>query len=383
MDDPVRQEIAALTDHDWAIREDAAIRLGRLKDPRAIEPLVGALRDPDRSVREAAIEALLAIGSPSTTAVCACLADPDLTVQESASRILASIADAEALDSLVAALNSSDWIVRMYIAKALGRLSDPRAVAPLLELLQDPVKTVREEASAALVAIGRPAVPHLIEALTHPDWMVRLRAIESLKMIRPPEAVPALITLAFHDPDSTIREDAVRALGVSGDERAVEPLITIVTQQPKLRLAAIEALGWIGDRRAVPVLSEVIQKTPTSALPTFADCAPPQDPILLEQIAAIRALGMIDDDTALPILATALTYAPTRQAAAEALARFGRRAVPWLRRALSGATDDSSRQLARQLLASLQSPIDDGRRRTASDASPAMVINRRTGRDSV
>jgi HEAT repeat protein len=383
MDDPVSQEIAALTDHDWAVREDAAIRLGRLKDPRAVKPLVAALRDPDRSVREAAVEALLAIGPPSTTAICACLADPDLTVQESASKILASIADAEALAPLVSALNSSDWIVRMYAAKALGRLNDPRAVMPLRGLLQDPVKTVREEASAALVAIGRPAVPPLIESLAHPDWMVRLRAVESLKMIRPPEAVPALIALGFHDPDSAVREDAVRALGVIGDKRAVEPLITIVTQQPRFRLVAIEALGVIGDRRAVPVLIEIIQKAPTSAPPAIADCATPQDPTLLEQIAAVRALGMIDDDTSLPILATALTFSPTRREAAEALARFGRRAVPWLQRVLRGATDDSTHRLARQLLASLQSPIDDGHRRTVTPASPAMAINRRTGRDIV
>lgn len=385
MEDPVLQEIAALTDHDWAVREDAAIRLGRLKDPRAIGPLVTTLRDPDRSVREAAIQALLAIGSPSTAAVCACLADPDLTVQESASKILASIADAEALVPLLSALNSSDWIVRMYAAKALGRLNDPRVVVPLLRLLQDPVRTVREEASAALVTMGHLAVPPLIEALAHSDWMVRLRAIESLRMIRAPEAVPALLMRVCHDPDSAIREDAVRALGVIRDERAVEPLITVVTQQPKLRLAAIEALGVIGDRRAVPVLIEIARQTTASgsSLSSIVDGVLPPDSTLLEQNAAVRALGMIGDDSSLPILATALTCAATRQEAAQALFRFGHRAVPWLQGILRGAADASTHHLARRLLASLQGPVDDACWGTASTVSPAIVINRRAQRDIV
>ncbi|MCS6897502.1 MAG: HEAT repeat domain-containing protein, partial [Nitrospira sp.] len=76
MDDPVSQQIAALSDHDWVVREDAAVRLGQFKDPRAVEPLVATLRDPDRAVREAAIDALRAIGPPSTMAVSVCLTDP-------------------------------------------------------------------------------------------------------------------------------------------------------------------------------------------------------------------------------------------------------------------------------------------------------------------
>ena len=40
MTDPVVEQIAALRDEDWAIREEAAVLLGRFKDPRAVSPLV-------------------------------------------------------------------------------------------------------------------------------------------------------------------------------------------------------------------------------------------------------------------------------------------------------------------------------------------------------
>ncbi|MBH0186110.1 MAG: HEAT repeat domain-containing protein [Nitrospira sp.] len=72
MADPVAEHIIALRDEDWAIREDAAARLGSLKDSRAVCPLISSLRDHDRSVREAAIGALTAIGAPAVPALGEC-----------------------------------------------------------------------------------------------------------------------------------------------------------------------------------------------------------------------------------------------------------------------------------------------------------------------
>ena len=61
MADAVAEQIAALKDEDWAIREEAAMALGTFRDPRAVGPLVCLLRDADRAVRQAAIGALTAI----------------------------------------------------------------------------------------------------------------------------------------------------------------------------------------------------------------------------------------------------------------------------------------------------------------------------------
>ena len=58
MSDRVLEEIAALKDEDWALREEAATLLGDFRDPRAVGPLVEALHDEDRAVREAATTAL-------------------------------------------------------------------------------------------------------------------------------------------------------------------------------------------------------------------------------------------------------------------------------------------------------------------------------------
>ncbi|MDH4237223.1 MAG: HEAT repeat domain-containing protein [Nitrospira sp.] len=351
MNDPVAEHIAALRDEDWAIREDAAARLGSLKDPRAVCPLVSSIRDQDRSVREAAIAALTSIGAPAVPALGECLADPELTVQEAASAALAAIADSRVLDQLMRALRSPDWIVRMHAAKALGRIQDPGSIQSLTPLLQDRVKAVREEASSALAAIGESAIPALLESLAHQDWLVRLHAVESLGKSKSRHAVAPLLSALFNDADSAVREDAVRALGQIGDPQAVDYLLTAM-KEPRLRTPAVEALGQIGDRKAVPPLIDVVKGDhPPAAAGAIEGCGDRWSEEAVTQAAAVRALGTIGDESALPTLAAALGSTFTRAEAAAALARFGQKSIPWLLPLLTGSPDDNVRYHVKETLA--------------------------------
>jgi HEAT repeat protein len=47
---------------DGHVREAAAEALGQIRDARAVEPLIAALKDPYANVRKAAAEALEALG---------------------------------------------------------------------------------------------------------------------------------------------------------------------------------------------------------------------------------------------------------------------------------------------------------------------------------
>jgi HEAT repeat protein len=349
--DPVAEQIAALRDEDWAIREEAATFLGDLKDPRAVTPLVSILRDRDRSVREAAIGALASIGESAVPAVGACLADPELSVQEAASAILASIADVRVLDPVMRSLRSPDWIVRMHAAKALGRIKEPGSVASLIPLLQDKVKAVREETATALAAIGEPAIPALLDTLTHQDWLVRLHAVESLGKTKSEKAVGPLLSALFNDGDSAVREDVVRALGDLGHPQAVEFLLTAM-KEPGLRTLSVEALGRIGDRRAVPVLIEVVTgANPPAVTRAVAGCGDRWNEEVITQAAAVRALGAIGDESALPTLVAALEPTFTRTEAAAALARFGSKVIPLLLPLLTGPRDENIRYHVKETLA--------------------------------
>ncbi|NOT23620.1 MAG: HEAT repeat domain-containing protein [Nitrospiraceae bacterium] len=351
MADAVAEQIAALRDEDWAIREEAAMMLGTLRDPRAVAPLVSMLHDGDRAVRDAAIGALLAIGESAVMPLGACLSDPVLTVQELASSVLATIADVRVLTQLIAALASSDWIVRMHAAKALGRIQDPQAVGPLVPLLQDKVKAVREEASTALAAIGEAALSSLLDALTHVEWLVRLHAVEALGKTKSPEAVVPLLSVLFNDRDRAVREDAVRALGQIGDLRAVEFLVTVM-REPGLRPLAVDALGEIGDRRTVPVLIDVLEGVgrPEVSMP-IDGCGDQWGEERITLGAAARALGAIRDEAAIPALIKALGYTVTRADAADALARFGGVVIAPLLALLAHEPDDNLRYHVKETLA--------------------------------
>ncbi len=344
------EQIAALKDEDWAIREEAARLLGQLKDPRAVAPLVPLLRDEDRSVREAAVEALRAIGTPAVEALGSCLTESSLAVQEAASSILATTADERVLTQLMLALRSSDWIVKMHAAQALGRVKNADTVDALIPLLQDKVKAVREEAATALAAIGDTAIPCLVHALKHEDWLVRLHAVESLGKTRSPRAVEPLLSALFNDADSAVREDAVRALGEIGDAEAVDHLC-VAMREPGLRTVAVEALGRIGNPSAVPVLIDVVTGgAPPEATRTAVGCGDQWNEELITQGAAVRALGLIGDDRAIPSLVAALSPTHTRAEAAASLAKFGSKVVPVLIPLLTDSLDDNLRFHVRETL---------------------------------
>src|SRR5438445_10678174 len=154
MSDRVLEEIAALKDEDWALREEAATLLGEFRDPRAVGPLVEALHDEDRAVREAATTALRKIGPAAAPALIVALQDPNGNVQEAAVAILKDVATPEAVEPLIGCLTSKNWIVRMHAAKALGNLGDERPVHQLIPLLMDSVKAVRVDATDAWPRTG-------------------------------------------------------------------------------------------------------------------------------------------------------------------------------------------------------------------------------------
>jgi HEAT repeat protein len=351
MADSVAEQIAALKDEDWAIREEAAMALGTFRDARAVAPLVGLLRDADRAVRQAAIDALRAIGEPSVPVLGLCLSDSQPGVQEAASSVLALIADSRVLTPLIDALGNQDWIVRMHAAKALGRIKDAHAIERLIPLLQDKVKAVREEATIALAEIGNAALPSLLAALKHPEWLVRLHAVEALGKSRSADAVEPLLWVLFNDQDQAIREDVVRALGQLGDGRALEFLVTVM-KEPGLRPLAVDALGRIGDRRAVLTLIAVLEGSDRPvASRTVAGCGDSWNEEMETRGAAVRALGSLGDESAIPILLKALDQTVTRADAAAALAKFGSKVVAPLLTIMTQTSDENMRFHVKDALA--------------------------------
>lgn len=82
---------------------------------------------------------------------------------------------------------------------------------------------VRQRARQSLVAIGKPAVPLLIEALSNHDAQVRWEAVKTIGEIRAPIAAAALVE-TLEDEEFDVRWLAAEALIALGRE-AVVPLL--------------------------------------------------------------------------------------------------------------------------------------------------------------
>ncbi len=63
---------------------------------------------------------------------------------------LRKVKDSRALEALINALKHKDLLVRAKAAEALGEIKNPKAVEPLIAILTDEEETVREFAAKAL-----------------------------------------------------------------------------------------------------------------------------------------------------------------------------------------------------------------------------------------
>ncbi|HJX55842.1 MAG TPA: HEAT repeat domain-containing protein [Methanoregula sp.] len=139
---------------DPMVRQYAAYLLGKAKNPRAIQPLVEALGDFDKSVREQAMLALSSIGKAAIEPLTEAMKEPQWETRYRAAEALGKIADEKAVKPLIQALKDNRDHVRYMAAKGLRSLRHADTIEPMVILLKDENKYVRIMAVRALGAIG-------------------------------------------------------------------------------------------------------------------------------------------------------------------------------------------------------------------------------------
>jgi len=231
--------------------------------------------------------------------------------------------DRAALNRLTENLKAQDPELRYWSADALGKIGDADAIPTLILALNDPFDAVRMSACVALgylKAVG--AVPSLIDVASG--------------KIPPGKHSHLFVPVEVGE----VRWMAAQALGRIGDNRAVNPLMEILpTAGGDLGLYVAQALGELRDRRAVPALIEEIKRREEPELRGVAE-----------------ALGRIGDPQAVPALVDLLQTGKedVRYAAAVALGRMGdSRAVDVLRKARKGDPQGFVREAAASALQEL------------------------------
>ena len=207
------ETIQATRTEDADVREIALRALARIKDPRAVAPLVEALRKAEVWLAPRIADILGRHGEVVVDPMIAFLTETTRHPARAwAANILGELRAPRAFPVLVQALGDLDDEVRAKAAGALGRLGDRRAITYLLDtLLTDPAPFVRARIAGALGQFNEPEViERLVRALGDPAWWVRMRSVEALEQIGPVAESPLL--LALDDPDPEIRIRAAVAL---------------------------------------------------------------------------------------------------------------------------------------------------------------------------
>lgn len=183
----------------------------------------------------------------------------------SAADRLGKIRDPQAIEPLIVTLNEPHWLVRLHAAKALGRIGEPQVVEPLLEALSDQCPYVRRRVVTALGQFSsRKAIQALISALKDEDKDVCIRAITSLGNRGSLEAISAISKVARNE-DSSISWTAMYTFQRIGPA-STEALVGLANDaNDEVRYRAIKTLGIVGDSRVVPTLTKVMNDPKESA----------------------------------------------------------------------------------------------------------------------
>jgi HEAT repeat protein len=139
---------------DPQVRQYAAYLLGQAKNPRAIQPLIEALADFDKSVRQQATIALSSIGKAAIEPLATAMKEKKWETRYRAAEALGKIADEKAVQPLIKALKDNRDHVRYMAAKGLREFGDSDAIEPMVILLKDENRFVRMMAATVLGTIG-------------------------------------------------------------------------------------------------------------------------------------------------------------------------------------------------------------------------------------
>lgn len=188
--------------------------LGKIRDKRAVEPLMKALQDEDSDVRRKAAETLGIIGDTrSTDALIKALYDVEASVRGNAIMALEKLRTPAVVPSLLALLKDESSSIRKTVVETLGNFGDKRAIDGLIEALKDEDSSVRASSAVAIGKLGdQRALPYLKEALNDPDFFVSMYAQTAIKNLQegggptPPSALPSLEDELFGPPASKATE---------------------------------------------------------------------------------------------------------------------------------------------------------------------------------
>lgn len=163
-----------------------------------LQSLLADLTSGDEARAERSVAALLELGAEALPALLDLSQSPDADSRWWALRVIAQ-SPHSSTGQLIRFLDDPAPEVRQCAALGLAQKPDEAATQPLVRALSDGDSMVCALAANALVAIGKPAVPSLIEAVKSETHSSRIHALRALAEIRDPRAIPVLMQVIEED----------------------------------------------------------------------------------------------------------------------------------------------------------------------------------------
>jgi HEAT repeat protein len=377
--------LQGLKDREPQARVKAIMGLSKL-GVEAVPPLVGALKDEEVEVRQAAAYGLRLVRA-MPAALAAVLGpfarDPDVRVRQGVAGALGRCGK-DGVPLLLPSLeDAEDGVRRQAVFSILDVLKKtPEAAGDVLpavrKRLKDKAAPVRLITVQALPRCGKAAVPALVEALQDEEAQVRAHALDGIARLKPEakDVLPDVVRRLKEDPAASVRQSALRTLGTLGPDALPPILAALQDRDPTVQNAALKALPQVGpeSRRAVGAVKELAATASTPAIRAAAVGAlakiGPEGPALFEELLALpdsatrleclKNLARAGNATraAVPALAAALADrdAEVRVLAAHVLGQIGpaaRDAVEALNKAARDS-DETVRASAEKALQRVQ-----------------------------
>lgn len=191
-------------------------------------------------------------------------------VRRAAARTVAEHRISAAGPRLVAMLKDADYTVRAAAAWALGEMGLRAGIEPVADRLADRAPEVRRAAAQALVAYGPDAALNAAtRRLLSKDSPVAARRLAAHVLVQwaDPRAADAA-AVALVDPDHVVRADALRALALAEDPRAVAHALDLLALERANAISSEECrAAWftartMKDPRFVPLIDKRLQLAP-------------------------------------------------------------------------------------------------------------------------
>lgn len=229
-----------------------------IRELALVPGLVNLLADPDRGVRGNAFDALVAMGDAAVPDLLHALRTVEVrSLREAISKVLVQMRPTR-LGEILTLLDYHEPELNYWGSWILGNLG-----APAVPLLADRVRSGSERERVmcmrSLAYVADPRTIRLcLESLADEFVSIRRVAIETLGKFRVGEAGPRLREFLEVD-EQDLRMAALTALGRIGGEGVVEALVPhLESRRWEVVRVAIEALGELGDTAAGPALKGLL-----------------------------------------------------------------------------------------------------------------------------